>query len=248
MIALSSRAVATLLVLTLTACAATTPPAPEPAPEAALDPAPVEFDVSGKAEAIAALLAGEEFWEVHERFGKLLQSALPLSQLSRSWQSVVREAVTASPPPYADPGTFDEHEVLVGEGEHALPGTLTLPVSPGPVPAVVLVHGSGPSDRDSSLGPNKPVRDLAWGLASRGVAVLRYEKRTRQHPSAFAALGESYTVREEVIDDALAAVASLRGASEANCGYCAAIRTPAPRCKLWSSTRPGPVSRVMNRP
>jgi pimeloyl-ACP methyl ester carboxylesterase len=41
-----------------------------------------------------------------------------------------------------------------------------------------LVHGNGPQDRDQTVGPNKPFKDIAWGLASRGIAVLRYDKRT----------------------------------------------------------------------
>jgi hypothetical protein len=115
------------------------------------------------------------------------------------------------PPAYADSDAFHEQEITVGSGEWALPGTLTLPVGDGPFPAVVLVHGSGPNDRDETLGPNKPFRDLAWGLASQGIAVLRYEKRTRQHASQFTeeVLAE-LTVQEETIDDALAAVALLR--------------------------------------
>jgi dienelactone hydrolase len=77
---------------------------------------------------------------------------------------------------------------------------------------VVLVHGSGPGDRDQSLGPNKPFRDLARGLASRGVAVLRYEKRTRQHGAKIASAGAAsqFTVKEETVDDAVAAVRLLR--------------------------------------
>lgn len=112
-------------------------------------------------------------------------------------------------PPYAKKDAFQEKEVTVGSGEWALPGTLTLPVGAGPFPAVVLVHGSGPHDRDETLGPNKPFRDLAWGLASRGVAVLRYEKRTKAHAGSLAKISRP-TVREEVIDDAVAAVALLR--------------------------------------
>lgn len=115
------------------------------------------------------------------------------------------------PPPYADPKMFSEQEVTVGSGWWALPGTLTLPVGEGSFPALVLVHGSGPNDRDETLGPNKPFRDLAWGLASRGIAVLRYEKRTRHHRLKMALVANSVTVKEETIDDALAAVATLRG-------------------------------------
>jgi pimeloyl-ACP methyl ester carboxylesterase len=87
---------------------------------------------------------------------------------------------------------------------------LSLPSGAGPLPAIVLVHGSGQHDRDETIGPNKPFRDLAWGLASRGIAVLRYEKRTRQHQQRVAQLENGFTVKEEAIDDAGAAVALLR--------------------------------------
>jgi dienelactone hydrolase len=115
-----------------------------------------------------------------------------------------------APPPYARPDAFREDAVIVGEdAEWPLPGTLTLPKGDGPFPAVVLLHGSGPQDRDETIGANKPFRDLAWGLASQGVAVLRYEKRTRQHGARFAA-SAPYALKEEYADDAVAAIALLR--------------------------------------
>ena len=114
------------------------------------------------------------------------------------------------PPDYVKRGSFEEKEVKVGSGEWELPATLTLPVGDGPFPAVVLVHGSGPNDRDETIGPNRPFRDLAWGLASQGIAVLRYEKRTKEHASKLAAGLAGLTIKEEVLDDALAAVALLR--------------------------------------
>jgi dienelactone hydrolase len=114
------------------------------------------------------------------------------------------------PPSYAKPDSFRESKVVVGSGEWALPGTLTLPREGGPFPAVVLVHGSGPQDRDETIGPNKPLRDLAWGLASQGIAVLRYEKRTREHGKKLVDGKDTLTLKEEVIDDTLAAVAVLR--------------------------------------
>jgi len=117
---------------------------------------------------------------------------------------------TYEPPPYAKADTFQEQDVTVGSGEWALPGTLTLPLGEGPFPVVVLVHGSGPNDRDETIGPNKPFRDLAWGLASQGVAVLRYEKRTNKYNVKMATLQNTLTVKEETVDDALAAVALLR--------------------------------------
>lgn len=112
-------------------------------------------------------------------------------------------------PGYVKPDAFCERESTVGGGEWKLPATLTLPVGKGPFPAVVVVQGSGPQDRDETIGPNKPFKDLAQGLASHGIAVLRYEKRTRQYPQQMAAL-QSITVKEEVVDDAAAAVELLR--------------------------------------
>jgi hypothetical protein len=118
----------------------------------------------------------------------------------------------AAPPAYAKPDSYRESEVTVGSGEWALPGTLTLPMGNGPFPAVVLVHGSGPNDRDETVESNKPFRDLALGLASRGIAVLRYEKRTRKYSGKIAEVA-GFTVRQETVEDALIALALLRGSA-----------------------------------
>ena len=118
-------------------------------------------------------------------------------------------AVAYRLPAYATPAAYQESEVTVGTGQWALPGTLTMPVGPGPVPAAVLVHGSGPGDRDATVGQVKPFKDLALGLASRGIAVLRYDKRTRVHAHRMGP-APGFTVTDETIDDALAAVQLLR--------------------------------------
>jgi dienelactone hydrolase len=117
--------------------------------------------------------------------------------------------VASALPSYARPDAYTEHDVVTGAADWPLPGTLTMPVGEGPFAAVVLVHGSGPQDRDVSVGPNKVFRDLALGLASNGVAVLRYEKRSRQHAPRMASTA-GMTVKDEVTDDALAGVALLR--------------------------------------
>lgn len=116
-------------------------------------------------------------------------------------------------PAYADPKQFREVELTVNAGgAWPLPATLALPQGPGPFPGLVLVHGSGPHDRDETVLRTKVFRDLAWGLATRGVAVLRYEKRNHVHRAKLIAqFGDKATVQEEVIDDAKAAVELLRG-------------------------------------
>src|SRR5262245_38828018 len=118
-------------------------------------------------------------------------------------------AVPYTPPAYATPSAYTERDVTVGIGEWALPGTLTVPAGDGSFPAIVLVHGSGPGDRDETLGPNKVFKDLALGLASRGVAVLRYDKRSKVYAAKLAA-SPSFTVNEETVLDAIEAVRKLR--------------------------------------
>jgi uncharacterized protein len=118
---------------------------------------------------------------------------------------------TSGAPDYAKPDTFHEADVTVGSGQWALPGTLSIPNGDGPFQAVVLVHGSGPNDRDETIGPNKPFRDLAWGLASQGIAVLRYDKRTFAHKDILTPdLVAKLTVKEETTDDTLLAAQLLR--------------------------------------
>jgi dienelactone hydrolase len=114
-------------------------------------------------------------------------------------------------PEYVEKQRFSEKEIQFGIEGWLLPGTLSLPKGSGAFPALVLVHGSGPNDRDESLGPNKCFRDLAWGLASQDIAVLRYDKRTKVHGTKMVTdTNAKFTVYEETIEDALAAADLLR--------------------------------------
>jgi dienelactone hydrolase len=113
------------------------------------------------------------------------------------------------PPPYADPGRLREQDVTVGAGPLAVPGTLTLPREGVTHPAIVLLSGSGPHDRDETTGRNKPFKDLAWGLAAAGVAVLRFDKVTFAHGGQIAA-NPGFTLADEYVTDAVAAVGLLR--------------------------------------
>ena len=101
-------------------------------------------------------------------------------------------------------------KVTVGAGtKYPLSGMLTLPDGlSSPAPAVVTVHGSGPSDMDERVMKLTPFRDIAEGLAKRGIATLRYDKRTFAYKKELAKA--DVTVEEETVEDALAAAELLK--------------------------------------
>jgi uncharacterized protein len=133
-------------------------------------------------------------------------SCNPEGQLSGLW---IRPgaAPAAEPEAAAQSDRWQERAIDVAADSVKLPALLTLPQERAPIAGVVLVHGSGSHDRDETIGPNKPFRDLAHGLAERQIAVLRYDKRSQVDPGSFA--GRPFTVHEEVIDDAAAALRLL---------------------------------------
>lgn len=112
--------------------------------------------------------------------------------------------LTALPLPAPAASAAAEERALSVPGPVPLPAVLSVPAGPGPFPAVVLVHGSGPADKDLRIGEARPFLDLARGLSQRGVAVLRYDKRTQISPAT-----PVRTVADEVTDDARAALRLL---------------------------------------
>jgi hypothetical protein len=143
------------------------------------------------------------------------------------------------PPDYVDPGAFHEEDVTICPGHLAVDGTLALPRTPGPHPAVVFLPGSGPMDRDETIGRNKPFKDLAWGLASRGIAVLRFGKVTLTHPGRAA----YFTVDDEYVHHATAATYLLRQQKTIEPSRCTSSATasaaPSPHASP-PPTRPSP--------
>ena len=89
-----------------------------------------------------------------------------------------------------------------------LPGILTVPKGEGPFPAVVLLQGSGASDKDESIGNLKPFRDLAEGLAAEGIAVYRFDKRSYVY-GAELMTNRQITLADEYLEDAVNAVQLL---------------------------------------
>lgn len=110
-------------------------------------------------------------------------------------------------PATAQAHAANERSLMIASPLGPLPGTLTLPPGNGPFPAVLLVAGSGPMDRDETIGPNKPFRDLARGFAAAGIASLRYDKRTLAYGAQMA--NKPITVDDEVTDDAVTALRLL---------------------------------------
>ncbi len=128
----------------------------------------VDFAVAqgdGKAYLVLLQASPEEYESLHASvFLPVLDALAPLAPAAETTEEV----------PYT------QEEVTFLNGEISLTGTLTLPEGDGPYPAVVLVSGSGPQDRDESIpsiAAIKPFRLIADALTRAGVAVLRYDDR-----------------------------------------------------------------------
>ncbi len=99
-----------------------------------------------------------------------------------------------------------EHDVLFGSPQ--ITGKMV--VVPESTVAVILIGGSGPQDADSTVGPNKPMRDIAYDLASLGISSLRYAKRTTLYTPDQLGGVENFTPYDEYVYDAVAAYDYIR--------------------------------------
>jgi len=136
--------------------------------------------------------------------GALLDAAVPI-QSAR----YVRKGFTAASAAAPDATDARETSVVVKGPAGDLAAVLTVPASKKAVPAVLMLSGSGPNDRDETIGPNKPFRDLARDLADRGIATLRFDKRTVTVKDA----SKASTIHDEYVEDAIEALKVLRAAA-----------------------------------
>ena len=109
-------------------------------------------------------------------------------------------------PQYYDSTAATDKRIWMVTGKYRIPGSLSIPNTPGKHPLVILVHGSGANDRDESYGPLKPFKDISSGLTVKGIAVLRYEKRNKLFKSRMDHDTPNYTIKEEVLEDVKKAI------------------------------------------
>ncbi|MCH8255340.1 MAG: alpha/beta fold hydrolase [Gemmatimonadetes bacterium] len=124
--------------------------------------------------------------------------------LKRSSQAAAMPKEPPEPLPYA------EEEVTFHNADITLAGTLTLPESGAPHPAVVMITGSGPQNRDEELFGFKPFHLIADHLTRNGIAVLRFDDRGVG--GSTGSVSEATT--EDFARDVLAAVDFLKNRSD----------------------------------
>jgi uncharacterized protein len=107
---------------------------------------------------------------------------------------------------------YKQEEVIFYNGDIHLAGTLTLPADPGPFPAVVMITGSGPQNRDEELLGLKPFKIISDYFTRHRIAVLRYDDRGVG--GSTGNINESTS--EDFAGDVIQAVKYLQGRSEIN--------------------------------
>jgi pimeloyl-ACP methyl ester carboxylesterase len=183
-------------------------------PQQGLQNYPIE-EISREVPEISFKVAlGETVLFTGQRIGQTIQGVFQQSGAQGTFQLTY---AGESPPPSTastDEGSSDSpeevrpverEEVNLQTGTGVLYGTLTLPDRAGPVPLVLIIAGSGPTDRDGNSrllpGKNNSLKMLAEGLASWGIAAVRYDKRGIA-ASAAAGTDESSVTFDTFIDDA----------------------------------------------
>ncbi len=125
-----------------------------------------------------------------------------------------------TPAEYVNAELFTELRIEYGGILVKNSGRLSIPKSTTPMPVVIIVPGSGGIDKDCSIGPNKIYKDLAWGLASKGIAAFRYDKKTHHYLNKLLeddSLGkEPFTVENEYLQDLEEIISAIAARKEIN--------------------------------
>lgn len=155
----------------------------------------------------ATLLPGDSLRGIFKQAGRSVPMTLHRG-ISKG-NTLVRPQEPHPPFPYK---SEDIEFVNAAAGNIKLSGTLTLPESGNSFPAVVLITGSGPQDRDESLVGHKPFLVISDYLTKRGIVVLRFDDRgTARSTGNFAA-----ATTADFATDAEAAVRYLKSRRDIN--------------------------------
>lgn len=110
-------------------------------------------------------------------------------------------------PTYINKALFREIDTFFVSGKYKIYCNVSYPIDVPQTNAVLILSGSGPNDRNGSIGATKVYRDIAWGLASKGNLVVRFDKRTKTYGKTLSkAEMSNFTINEEYIEDASAAI------------------------------------------
>jgi uncharacterized protein len=123
--------------------------------------------------------------------------------------SVAKPGSESKMPGYLAPENTDARDVEFDCEGFMVRARLTLPSKAGKFPLVLMLTGSGPNDMDETVGARKPFRDIADGLAGRGIATLRWNKRTRDFPEVMKDKN-TFTVRDEYLPEVISALNWLK--------------------------------------
>jgi len=115
----------------------------------------------------------------------------------------------ALPPSYANTSKFEIKKIEIGN-KYKVPAELTIPNGKGSFPAVILIPGSGPEDMNESIGPNRLFEDIAYGLSSDGIVVLRFDKSTYVYAKEFESGKIKTDLENEYFKDALDGIEFLK--------------------------------------
>ena len=136
----------------------------------------------------------------HFKRGSLMQQIAvnDTGQITGLWFAPLEFKSGYTEPTYANKKMYYETDIDVVTGDYKMKGKLTVPSNAKNSPAIILAWGSGPNGMNEEIGGCMPFKDLADGLASQGIAVLRFDKRTHKHsmdinPKGLPTIDDEYT-------------------------------------------------------